>query len=652
MRGDRLKFENSFFSRIQIKHLFITAFVSGIFFILLGSVFGLLYLSVIMTVAVMIGYFLIGHRLVDKELLTNEQFADSNYYLGFLFTLISLASSLYLLSSDLLAGGLLTRLIAQFGISISTTIVGLSLRIYLLSFSPNISSNIESFNLMIMEKLQMLNDHIGHSIDQTKTFSRVIDEKLAIFTDQTLESVERYNKRLIESLEQTSINNIFTKIYDDMDKIHQQQERRVGEIYENIAALHESYEKQNLASAQSFQKTMNESEKWIEEFNSTMGSSAGSIANSNAEMRRVIGSFNEFVRDLPMLFRQVNGMFSESAKTLTDDLAEKNKALIDAYTEQKDIQNRILIERLLGENQKVIDGFIASGAANNHEVLEKLSGFNEQMMQSFIQNREAGNEKILNDITVANNRVVQSIGTKTERLQNQLVDAIMTSNTKVLGSFITTQTQKSEKLVDEMAQENRQLLKALSERLTAQYEADKKQLDQLRAREGAPAASEKLLEKMIQENRRLLATLGDKLLAQQESYQKQSELRHRDESAPEVNVTLVETMLQENRKMLETLSEKLLARQEADEKQHYGPGAEEKVPAANDTLVQTIVEENRRMLEVLSEKLLAQQADQKWALLQRIKEEKEAAEKKQAAEKKPAADETMRSHGNVKLPKK
>jgi len=468
----RLTLQYDFLHRIQIKHLFLVAFISGIFFILLGSVYGMLYISVIMTIVVMIAYFLIGKRLVDKELLTNEQFADSNYYLGFLFTLISLASSLYLLSSDLLAGGLLTRLIGQFGISISTTIVGLSLRIYLLSFSPNISSNIESFNLMIMEKLQMLNDHIGHSIDQTKTFSRVIDEKLAIFTDQTLESVERYNKRLVESLEQTSISNIFNKIYADMEKIHQQEEARVDKIYENITRLHQSYEEQNLASARSFRKTMEESEKWIEEFNSTMGSSAGSIANSNAEMRKVIASFNEFVRELPMLFRQVNAMFAESSKTLTSELAEKNTALIEAYAQQKDRQNKILIERLLGENHKVMESFIANGVSSNQEILEKLQGFNREMIESFVQNREAGNEKIINDITVLNNKVIQSIGLKTERMQNQLVDAIMTSGTKVLGNFISTQAQKNQRLAEMMVDENKRMLEAMSKKLQQESGGD------------------------------------------------------------------------------------------------------------------------------------------------------------------------------------
>ncbi|MDA3947537.1 MAG: hypothetical protein PF439_12735 [Helicobacteraceae bacterium] len=253
------KFKNGFLEKVQIKYLFLVALVSGVFFILLGGFTDKTYLSIVLTISVMIVYFLIGHKVVERELLTNEQFADSNYYLGFLFTLISLASSLYILSNGSMEGGLLTRLIGQFGISISTTIVGLSLRIYLLSFSPNIGSNIESFNLMIMEKLQMLNEHIGHSIDQTKTFSNVIDDKVNLFIEQTLKSVEKYNERLAESLDQHSITNIFTKIYDDMETIHTKQEARVDEIYKNITDYHQRYESQTQASVKAFQTSINDS---------------------------------------------------------------------------------------------------------------------------------------------------------------------------------------------------------------------------------------------------------------------------------------------------------------------------------------------------------------------------------------------------------
>jgi len=453
---------SGFIQKIQIKYLFLIALSSGVFFILMGGFSENPYLSVLLTIGVMIAYFLIGQKIVERELLTNEQFADSNYYLGFLFTLVSLASSLYILSSGSMQGGLLTHLIGQFGISISTTIVGLSLRIYLLSFSPNIGSNIESFNLMIMEKLQMLNDHIGHSIDQTKTFSNVIDDKVELFIDKTLKSVEEYNERLVESLDQHSINNIFAKIYEDMDEIHRKQEERTDAIYANLTKHYSRYEAQNEAAIKNFQQSINDSEKWIKEFNDSMGASAGSIANSNSEMRKVIHNFDDFVRGLPKLFAEMNALFEQSSRTLTTDLEEKNRELIEQFIEQKDLQNKILLERVLGENQKVINSFISNSEAQNSEVIKKLNTINEEVMANFIQSREAGNEKIINDIMVLNNKVIQSVGSKTESVNAKVVDAITTSLTKVIHTFLNNQDQKNEQLIQKMVMENKRLVEAVT----------------------------------------------------------------------------------------------------------------------------------------------------------------------------------------------
>jgi len=456
------KLKGGITDRLQIKYLFLMALVAGVGFIMLGGFTDKTYLSVVLTILVMITYFMIGHKIVERELLTNEQFADSNYYLGFLFTLVSLATSLFVLSNGSMEGGLLTRLIGQFGISISTTIVGLSLRIYLLSFAPNIGSNIESFNLMIMEKLQMLNDHIGHSIDQTKTFSNVIDDKVELFIEKTLKSVEEYNERLVESLDQHSINNIFQKIYDDMDMVHEKQEERVAQIYENISAFHSRYEKETQSAIESFQRSLKDSDKWIKEFNDSMGASAGSIANSNAEMRKVIHNFDDFVRGLPKIFAEMNALFEQNTKTLTADLENKNRELIETFIEQKDLQNKILLERVLGENQKVIESFVNSGQQLSSEVIERINSVNEEVVSSFIQSREAGNEKIINDITVLNNKVIQSIANRTESTNAQVVDAITTSTTKVLGSFINTQDQKNEQLIKKIAMENSRLVEKLA----------------------------------------------------------------------------------------------------------------------------------------------------------------------------------------------
>nr|MDA3947538.1 hypothetical protein [Helicobacteraceae bacterium] len=75
-----------------------------------------------------------------------------------------------------------------------------------------------------------------------------------------------------------------------------------------------------------------------------MGKSAGSIANSNSEMRKSIHNFDEFVRGLPKLFAEVNTLFEQSSKTLTTDLEDKNRHLIENCLDQSVLQLKILLD--------------------------------------------------------------------------------------------------------------------------------------------------------------------------------------------------------------------------------------------------------------------------------------------------------------------
>ena len=74
-------------------------------------------------VLIMIGYgVLLGARLFR---LRDDQAGDNLYYMGFLFTLTSLAISLYQFS----AAGSAEQIVQNFGIAIASTITGIGLRV-------------------------------------------------------------------------------------------------------------------------------------------------------------------------------------------------------------------------------------------------------------------------------------------------------------------------------------------------------------------------------------------------------------------------------------------------------------------------------------------------------------------------------------------
>ena len=79
---------------LDIRKIFLATLVLGALSIVLPQAFGYNKLSVVLPLALMAAYAAIGYRR-SKDSPFLEQFADSVYYLGFLFTLIALVISLY-----------------------------------------------------------------------------------------------------------------------------------------------------------------------------------------------------------------------------------------------------------------------------------------------------------------------------------------------------------------------------------------------------------------------------------------------------------------------------------------------------------------------------------------------------------------------------
>lgn len=91
--------------------------------------------------AVMTAYLVLGVWRKERDY-SMAQFADSIYYLGFLFTLVSLTVSLLALSG-LGIDYNLSGLVYRFGLALITTVVGLATRICLTNFNPNFEQSVE-----------------------------------------------------------------------------------------------------------------------------------------------------------------------------------------------------------------------------------------------------------------------------------------------------------------------------------------------------------------------------------------------------------------------------------------------------------------------------------------------------------------------------
>ena len=125
-----VKIKKSFFDKLDdssVKYAFGLAYIIGAFVIFFGPNFPGKYTSTIVLIALMMAY-LLGVIFLNKKMNTfvrDEQMGDSFYYLGFLYTLTALAVSLFGIEEDI------NELLKNFGIAITTTLVGLIGRIIL-----------------------------------------------------------------------------------------------------------------------------------------------------------------------------------------------------------------------------------------------------------------------------------------------------------------------------------------------------------------------------------------------------------------------------------------------------------------------------------------------------------------------------------------
>lgn len=184
-------------------------------------------------VIIMIGYAaLLGIARLFR--LRDDQSGDNLYYMGFLFTLTSLAVSLYQFS----ATGMAEQIVQNFGIAIASTIAGISLRIFFnqmrrdpveveanarleladasrkvrreldstaLEFSYFRRSVQQSVTDMIQEVSDLLKEGKDKFIGQLGEFAETSSKPIEEASKKSGESLDQYNARISSLLEKVAV---------------------------------------------------------------------------------------------------------------------------------------------------------------------------------------------------------------------------------------------------------------------------------------------------------------------------------------------------------------------------------------------------------------------------------------------------------------
>ncbi|MCY1280701.1 hypothetical protein D9M70_294920 [compost metagenome] len=194
--------------KISLKNLFILTCILKVASSFVGWylhepwVFGLLLPLVFMT-----AYILIGHRMRDSDI-SAEKFADSCYYLGFIFTIASIIFSLFDLPN---IGTDLTNIAVRFGAAMVSTVLGLAVRVALVSFRPNTDDAIRNVEDQVIEASRKLSDELQKSLDRVVDFRadvmRATDETIVAVKEQIMAMSEAQHTKTTEFFETMTQHN-------------------------------------------------------------------------------------------------------------------------------------------------------------------------------------------------------------------------------------------------------------------------------------------------------------------------------------------------------------------------------------------------------------------------------------------------------------
>ncbi len=226
-----------------------------------------IYVVITFPILVLFIYWLMALAISDKSVY--EIIGDNCYYLGFVFTLISLALTLYLLYEPIDAAPkdkVLGKTISGFGIALSSTIVGIVLRVLMQKMVPDIMQQEGEARADLDLAIRDFRIHLGMSIGELKRYSvetsQILDEQRDA-VQKVLEINTDAHKRATEASTTALI-----KFSDDTEK----------KLSNHRAALLESLEHDTRA----YQQAMQEG---IAAFRKALDRVSGALSDSEAQVR-------------------------------------------------------------------------------------------------------------------------------------------------------------------------------------------------------------------------------------------------------------------------------------------------------------------------------------------------------------------------------
>lgn len=176
---------------IRVQKLFLLAIVLKVG----SSAFGWWFrdpwiLGLAVPLSVMAIYIALGLNRRDTDV-TNEKFADSCYYLGFIFTITSIIFSLLDIPN---IGTRIQEIAVRFGAAMMSTVFGLVVRVYLVSFKRDAADALADVESGVIEASQKLREQLLIAFEHLRDFQSEVDNAAKGTVERVNMQVEALSK--------------------------------------------------------------------------------------------------------------------------------------------------------------------------------------------------------------------------------------------------------------------------------------------------------------------------------------------------------------------------------------------------------------------------------------------------------------------------
>lgn len=188
--------------------------------------------SFVFPMVVMGLYVALGLMRRDGDV-SDEKFADSCYYLGFIFTITAIIFSLFDLPN---IGTRMQDIAVRFGAAMVSTVIGLCVRVYLVSFRKDAVDAIKDAEDGVVDASHRLREQLVLANERLRDFHSAVDVA-------TKETVERVRQQL-ETLAQQQGNNLqsfFEQLTKDNQAALTQALGQVGAATQHLSSSMDGY---------------------------------------------------------------------------------------------------------------------------------------------------------------------------------------------------------------------------------------------------------------------------------------------------------------------------------------------------------------------------------------------------------------------------